>query len=137
MLPHLSVKPDYEKIEPKIRELVRSLNELGIQTYSSCEGHNAAMHYIPHVMFDVRSFDQDGFNKLVLAVGMLNESLGDNEWTFFPNSLIGNGKPFLTLAPTQSVSSNLEVLERRWNEIEQLIVLIKKLEKYEFEPAFA
>ncbi|MDO8590998.1 MAG: hypothetical protein Q7R65_03420 [bacterium] len=78
----------YEKMDPKIRPLVRCLNKNGIVTFCSCEGHFERMSTrIPHVFIDIHKTTPTKIIWLIEKLSRFNFSHAqtDVEWTLHPS----------------------------------------------------
>src|SRR3989338_5462783 len=107
MLPILSLRPNYNEIEPGICDLVRAINSLGIKTFTSCEGHtDPCRPAYPHVAIDFDSAKRQGFRILILAISVLNRDFF-GKWTLFPKES-GDGSALLFVKPVFASSRNLD-----------------------------
>lgn len=77
----------YAGLDPGIRELVRQLNKAGVETFASCEGHQA--REMPHpwvAMIGGRSIDPK-LERVMRWVAEWNSSQharGESKWAFSP-----------------------------------------------------
>ena len=97
----LSTK-EYAKMEPFILPLVRKLNELGIATISSCEGH-PDRGSLPYIIIDHEHTDPNSFLTLVKLLAKYNSMRVGTlvEWMLCPGLTVtyGTGRlcTYLTL----------------------------------------
>lgn len=125
MIPHLSKTPDYDRIDSNIRDLVKVINDLGIETYASCEGHlDTRCSQVPYVLFNICGSTEHSFCHLVQAVGTLNNIFDINDWIFVPNNRVGNGSPFLTLRPKYSQKETSAILKLRHQQVVKLVEIL-------------
>jgi hypothetical protein len=62
----------WEDLDPEIRELVRTLNDLGFPTYHSCSGHRGRADHVHHAPYAAVGFDVQGFAELHRFVAIAN-----------------------------------------------------------------
>lgn len=113
---HATVTPDYSVLDPKIVPLVKAINDLGLSTSYSCEGHGDKSGLIqspyPMVVVVPEPTD-DGAMRVLRFIGMFGiwntncHDSDDVEWTIMPN-----GNPSLTfiVRPSRHNAYSLEVL---------------------------
>ncbi len=133
MFPQVTRSPDLNLLDKKIAPLVAVINELGLSTYYSCEGHGNERGLIqypyPMVVIDVGSSEED-MQALIRFIGMLGihntncRSHGDVWWTLTPS---GNCSKQLTLKPDLLDRYPLGVMHKG---IKALTKVLKQMNKW-------
>ncbi len=105
MFPVSTLEPDYSQLEPGISLLVRRINEIGLPTYYSCEGHGANRDLIqspyPFVIITPKPNQEDAMRWLRFT-GMLgiynsrHKGRSEIRWVINP---VGNPSIALSLRP--------------------------------------
>ncbi|MEK9200783.1 MAG: hypothetical protein AAB909_02280 [Patescibacteria group bacterium] len=107
MFPTSTLKPNLAELDPKIVPLVSTINEFGLPTYYSCEGHssgNLIQSSVPLVVITPEASQEQTnlFMRFLGMVGMHNSycrSSEDVPWMIFPN---GNPSLSFVLKPLQN-----------------------------------
>ncbi|MFA5791603.1 MAG: hypothetical protein WC884_01030 [Candidatus Paceibacterota bacterium] len=83
---------EYEGCDPKIRELVKSINLLGVKTFWSCEGHSDGRltgSHVPAIAITTKDSLKEGLDKLFELIGIFNFNRRDHisigAWVFVPH----------------------------------------------------
>lgn len=111
----LAISPNYELLDPKISLLVKAINDLGIVTFWSCEGH-AEMSMInspiPTVAINLTAIEN--LVKLFKLVGFFNISYTEADWALIPKY------DYLVLQPRIN-NQSLVILQEQANSLAELV----------------
>ncbi len=92
MFPQTSRSPDLASLDPKIAPLVQIINQIGLPTYYSCQGHGHGHGLVqsPYPMVSINpdaNTDADHLLRFIGMIGIHNDNCHSNsdvQWIFNP-----------------------------------------------------
>lgn len=90
---------DYSKIDEGIRDEVRALNELGVETISCCSGHEEINNYTPYLVYKFNTTATTALS------GILNNyKVGHEDGPFYFNRFAAIVRPYDEVGDTPSIN---------------------------------
>lgn len=125
----IDIDTEYAGVDPKIRKLVYEINQLGVETFWSCEGHKSPSLInkpFPAIGIMIKDLSPPAIFRLFELVGYFDENLVRSfgpRWYFEPHH------EYLMLRPQYHNGKNLEELQTQAKELAELINKVRNREK--------